>query len=31
MAWGYTEAGERVLLDVCLGLRERNGGNRQTI
>ena len=23
MAWGYTEAGERVLLDVCLGLRER--------
>jgi len=23
VAWGYTEAGERVLLDVCLGLRER--------
>ena len=23
VAWGYTEQGERVLLDVCLGLRER--------
>ncbi len=23
VAWGYTEAGERVLLDVSLGLRER--------
>lgn len=23
VAWGYTEEGERVLLDVCLGLRER--------
>jgi putative transposase len=23
VAWGYTETGERVLLDVCLGLRER--------
>ena len=23
VAWGYTEDGERVLLDVCLGLRER--------
>jgi len=23
VAWGYTEAGERILLDVCLGLRER--------
>jgi len=24
VAWGYTKAGERVLLDVCLGLRERH-------
>jgi putative transposase len=23
VAWGYTTAGERVLLDVCLGQRER--------
>ncbi len=23
VAWGYTETGERVLLDVCLGFRER--------
>ncbi len=23
VAWGYTESGERVLLDVCLGQRER--------
>jgi len=24
VAWGYTESGERVLLDVCLGQRERH-------
>lgn len=23
VAWGYTKAGDRILLDVCLGLRER--------
>jgi len=23
VAWGYSEQGERILLDVCLGLRER--------